>query len=144
MVVSDKVDIRLFKVVTRAISESEDLDTMAQQLTQLLVATLGLKGATLFLINFETDELEAVASSGLSAAYLNKGPVLVRQSIYKQTKGQPVVISDLTETDLLQYPQDARKEGIQAIVSLPIQLSGRMVVLYGFIIMKPGRCPIMI
>lgn len=127
MVVADKIDIGLFKVVTRAISETDNLEDMAQQMTQLLVGTLGLKGATLFLRNFETDELEAVASFGMSSEYLNKGPILVRRSIYEKTKGRPVVISDAAASDLLQYPQDARKEGIRAIVSLPIQLSGRMV-----------------
>ena len=127
MAVADKIDIGLFKVVTRAISETDNLDDMAQQLTQLMVGTLSIKGATLFLRNFETEELEAVASFGLSSDYLNKGPILVRQSIYKKTKGQPVVIGDVEASDKLQYPESARKEGIRAIVSLPIQLTGTMV-----------------
>ena len=127
MAVADKIDISLFKVVTSAISDTDNLDDMAQQLTQLMVGALGIKGSALFVRNLETDELESVASFGLSADYLNKGPILVHRSIYQRTKGQPVVISDVSSSDLLQYPQDARKEGIQAIVSLPIQLSGRMV-----------------
>lgn len=127
MAVADKIDIDIFKVVSQAISETDNLDDMAQQLTQMMVGALGIKGSALFVRNLETDELEAVASFGLSTEYLNKGPVLVHQSIYQKTKGKPVVISDVSATDLLQYPQDARKEGIQAMVSLPIQLSGRMV-----------------
>lgn len=127
MAVVDKIDIGLFSVVTHAIAESDNLADMAEQLTQFLVGALAIKGATLFINNFETEELEAVASFGLSSHYLNKGPVLVRQSIQRKTESEPVVISDVDASDLLQYPNDALKEGIKAIVSLPIRLSGRMV-----------------
>jgi hypothetical protein len=37
----------------------------------------------------------------------------------------PVIIRDLGDTDLLQYPQEAEEEGIGAIVSLPIKFYGK-------------------
>ena len=40
-------------------------------------------------------------------------------------KGKPVIIRDLDDTNLLQYPQEAREEGIGAIVSLPIKFYGK-------------------
>jgi transcriptional regulator with GAF, ATPase, and Fis domain len=127
MAVVDKIDIGLLSVVTHAISDSTNLADMAEQLTQFMVGVLNIKGATLYVHNFETEEFETIASFGLSSNYLNKGPVLVCQSIQKTKEGHPVVISDVNTSDLLQYPQDARKEGIRAIVDLPIQLTGQMV-----------------
>ena len=77
--------------------------------------------------NVETDELEPVATFGLSLQYVNKGPVLSEKSISRTIKGEPIVISDASVSDLLQYPKEAKTEGIRAIVSLPIQLYGRVI-----------------
>ena len=127
MAVEDKIDIDIFKVVTRAIAEADNLENMATQLTQLLVGALKIKGCTLFVRNPDTEELEALASFGLSTQYLNKGPILVHKSIDRKLRGEPIVIGNLAESDLLQYPEDARKEGIRAIVSLPLKLHGKSI-----------------
>ena len=41
--------------------------------------------------------------------------------------GKPFVIRDVQGTDKLQYPEDAEKEGIGAIVSVPINFSGKVI-----------------
>ncbi len=127
MVAEDRINMDIYKVVTRAIAASENLEDMATQLTQLLVGALGIKGSTIFVLNPATEELEALASFGLSISYMNKGPVLVKKSLDHQLRGEAIVIRDVTETDRLQYPEDAQKEGINAIVSLPISLHGKLI-----------------
>ena len=123
----EKIDIDLFKVVFRAMAQSDNLEIMANHLTQLLVAALEIKGCTIFALNPESNELENLASFGLSMRYLEKGPVLSRKSITDTSKGKPIVIADVNNTDRLQYPQDARQEGIGAIVSVPINFYGRVI-----------------
>jgi GAF domain-containing protein len=127
MVAEDRIDMDIYKVVTRAIAASDNLEDMATQLTHLLVGALGIKGSTIFVLNPGTEELEALASFGLSVDYMNKGPILVKKSLDHQLKGKPIVIRDVTKSDRLQYPEDAQKEGISAIVSLPISLHGRLI-----------------
>ncbi|KPJ77784.1 MAG: hypothetical protein AMJ54_06325 [Deltaproteobacteria bacterium SG8_13] len=122
-----KIDIDTFKVVTHAVAQSDNLEIMAGHLAQLLVGMLGIKGCSVFVRNVETDELEPLATFGLSIQYVNKGPVLSEKSISRTIKGEPIVISDISETDLLQYPREAQEEGIRAIVSLPIKLYGRVI-----------------
>ena len=58
---------------------------------------------------------------------MNKGPILVKKSIDHQLRGEPTVIGDVSKSDRLQYPEDAQKEGISAIVSLPISLHGKLI-----------------
>ena len=123
----EKIDIDIFKVVNRAIAQSDSLDIMATHLSQLLVGALEIKGCTIFALNLDSEELEILASFGLSLNYLNKGPVLKAKSIHNTLKGQPVVISDTSNTSMLQYPDNAKEEGIQAIVSLPIKFYGRVI-----------------
>jgi signal transduction protein with GAF and PtsI domain len=120
MPVEEKIDIDIFKVVFRAIAESDSLEIMANHLTQLLVAALEIKGCTLFALNQESEELEVLASFGLSMKYLHKGPLLTGKSIGATLAKKPIVIRDVNKTDLLQYPDDAKNEGIGAIISVPI------------------------
>jgi len=127
MGIEDKINIEIFKVVTRSIAGSDNLDMMTTRLAQLLVGSLGIKGVTIFVLNPDTDELEVLASFGLSINYLNKGPVLAGKSVDRQLRGEPVVIRDVTQSDRLQYPENAQREGIGAIISLPIILYGKII-----------------
>ena len=98
MPVEEKIDIDVYKVVFRAIAESDSLEIMASHLTQLLVAALEIKGSTLFALNPETQELEILASFGLSMKYLNKGPLLTGKSIGATLKKEPIVIRDVKKS----------------------------------------------
>ena len=120
----DRIDVETFKIVSKAIAASDNLEIMTHHLGQLLVAALQIKGCSLFVLNRTTKELEALASSGLSAAYLSKGPVMSDKSISSALNGTPVIIKDIAEDDRLQYPEEAIKEGIRAILSIPILFSG--------------------
>ncbi len=111
MPAEEKIDINLFKIVFKAMAQSDNLEIMANHLTQLLVAALEMKGCR-FLINPETEELEVLASFGLSMSYVHKGPLLKDKSIGATLEGKPVVIRDITKTDRLQYPDDAKKEAL--------------------------------
>ncbi|MDO9528238.1 MAG: GAF domain-containing protein [Syntrophales bacterium] len=124
MSIQEKIDIDIFKVVIRAIAESDDLEIMANRMIQLLVGALNIKGCTIFVLNSQTKELEALASCGLSINYVNKGPVFMDKSLGDTLKGEPVIVSDITKTSALQYPEDAKEEGIRSIVSMPIKFYG--------------------
>jgi signal transduction protein with GAF and PtsI domain len=124
MASDNKIDINIFKAVTKAIAESDDLGIMADRLTQLLVGALEIKGCTLFALNSETKELEILATFGMSIDYLNKGPVVFDKSIGCIQTEDSIVIKDVKKTDLLQYPEEAQAEGIRAIVSMPVLFYG--------------------
>ena len=124
---NNRIDVGVLKLLFDAITGSNQLETMANRLTQLIVGTLGIKGATIFIVNPEFDALEILASSGLSINYINKGPVLVDKSIKLASNREPIVISDVSKSDRLQYPENAKAEGIESIVSIPITLHGVIV-----------------
>jgi signal transduction protein with GAF and PtsI domain len=120
MGVEEKIYLDIFKLVTRAIAKSNNLVIMANHLTQLLVGALEIKGCSIFILNPESKEIEALASFGLSIQYMTKGPILANKSIGGIISKEPVVIADTNDTNRLQYPAEAKKEGIGAIVSIPI------------------------
>ncbi len=122
-----KIDFAVFKLVFRAMAESDHLEIMANHFAQLLVASLEIKGSAVFVLNPQAGELEHLASFGLSMDYLHKGPVKRDRSLAESILGKPTVIRDTQHTDRLQYPEDAKKEGIRAIVSIPILFAGKVI-----------------
>ena len=122
MTQEDRIDVEIFKTVSKAIAASDNLEIMTHHLSQLLVAALEIKGCNIFVLNPVTKELERLASFGLSAAYLSKGPVFSDKSISSALDGTPVIIRDVTQDDRLQYPKEAQEEGIAAMLSPGIHL----------------------
>ncbi|MBW2192379.1 MAG: GAF domain-containing protein [Deltaproteobacteria bacterium] len=125
MQVKNIVDLDIFKIITRSIAESDNLEIMGTQTTQLLVGSLEIKASAIFALNPETKELEHLASFGLSIDYLNKGAVKIGKSKGWTSEKTPIVVRDVSKTDMLQYPEQAREEGIMAIISIPIISFGR-------------------
>lgn len=112
--------------VTRAISHSKDPEEVALMTVESIKHSLGAKGCSLFLINRKTDELELAASYGLGDEYLTKGPVSAMRSIAESLEDGPVAIYDVMDDPRIQYPNEARKEGIASILSLPIVVGGHL------------------
>jgi signal transduction protein with GAF and PtsI domain len=124
MVDQDKINIDTFKIVTKAIAESDDLEILTNHLCQLLVAALEIRACTIFMLNIEQTELEVLASFGLSSKYMTKGIIRADKSIGCTLKGEPVVIPDVSKAQSLQYPKEAVEEAIGAIVSIPLMFLG--------------------
>ncbi len=102
---------------------SEILDIIVRQITEVM----RLKGATIRLVNPKTKTLELVASVGLSEKYLNKGPVDMDKSISEALSGRPVAIYDATTDPRIQYPQEAKEEGIATLVAIPMMSKGQII-----------------
>jgi len=122
-----KIGIEIFKAVTKSIAHSEDIEVMSNHFAQLLVAALGIKGCAIFILNPMDRELEILASFGLTIKYLTKGPLKTPESIHDTFKGKTGIIPDISKDDQLQYPNEAKKEGIAAIISLPILFAGEVI-----------------
>lgn len=127
MAEKSNINLEILKLSSCVISDASKLDIMAGQVTQILTGSLGILGASLFILNPEKNELEMLANTGLSADYVNKGPVLIDKSMRLKPNREPMVIADVSKSSRLQYPEDAKKEGIRAIVSLPVSLRGKVI-----------------
>jgi signal transduction protein with GAF and PtsI domain len=112
--------------VSNAISHSIEPEEVALITVEGITTALDLKGCTLFLLNNKTHELEVAASFGLSDEYINKGPLSALHSIAESLKDGPVAITDVLKDPRLQYPEAAKKEGISSILSVPIQVGGKI------------------
>jgi signal transduction protein with GAF and PtsI domain len=122
-----KIDLTRYKLIVELVFDAKNPSFMGSQVAHLLVSTMGVKGASILVVNPGTESLEILATEGLSIEYVNKGPILVDKSIKLASNLKPVIITDTKGSDLLQYPEKAEKEGIRSIISLPINLRGKII-----------------
>jgi signal transduction protein with GAF and PtsI domain len=113
--------------VAKAISHSREPEEVVLMTVESITTALEAKGCTVFLINRKTDELEVAASYGLTDEYINKGPVSSLSSIAQSLEDGPVAIYDVTDDPRIQYPREAKKEGIVSILSVPIVAGGEII-----------------
>ena len=113
--------------VAKSISHSKDPEEVALMTVDSIKTALDVKGCALFLFNRKTDELELATAFGLSDEYINKGPVSALRSIAQSLEDGPVAIYDVTDDPRIQYPQEARKEGISSILSVPMVVGGNLI-----------------
>ena len=118
---------RVFHEVSRAILSVLDSREVLGLIVERIVPALNIKAASLRLINEKTNDLELVASHLLSKRYLEKGLPQVDKSIPDVLEGRPVLIMDAQNDPRIQYPKEKVEEGIASILSVPVQIHGKVI-----------------
>jgi YesN/AraC family two-component response regulator len=107
----------------KAIQSSLELKEILHSINENVVGLFKVKGSSLLILNKKNRTLELASSTGLSEGYLDKGILDATKSVPEVLEtNEPVVIqADQFETHL-QYPQEARQEGISSILSYPLKV----------------------
>ena len=113
--------------VTGAISECKDPEDVALLTAQSVKDAFNAKGCSVFLVNRLTSELGLAASFGLSKEYLEKGPIYFMQSIKEAKDAVPIAIYDTQDDPRIQYPEEAKKEGIASLLGVPIVAHNKII-----------------
>ena len=114
--------------LTKALSKIRDPEEIVLITVEGVTSALKVKGCTLFLFSRKSAELKLAGSYGLSEEYLNKGPVSSLRSIAAALQDrQPVAIFDVADDPRIQYPDDAKREGIASILSVPIIIGDNLI-----------------
>ena len=116
-----------FQEISKAISSTLSVREVLDLIVNKMAEIMNLKGCTIRLVNPKTNTLELVASVGLSEKYLSKGQVDMDKSISEALSGRPVAIYDATTDPRIQYPQEAKEEGIATLVAIPILNKGKVI-----------------
>jgi GAF domain-containing protein len=124
---NENIYFSAFMTITQAISSSLEVKEVLHRIVKNTCEFTGSKGCTLMLLDEAGERLEVKSSYGLSDPYIGKGPVLADQSISETLKGKPIIIEDAVRDPRVQYPEEAKQEGIASIVSVPVMLRGRII-----------------
>ncbi len=114
--------LREFKAISRAFSTYEDLNLLVAHVVEGISRAFKVKGCCVMLYDDREKQLFRVASHGISDAYLTKGPVFFLDDRHSSFKtGEVVLIEDVQNDPRVQYPEEAKKEHIVSMLSLPIK-----------------------
>ncbi len=117
--------------ISQSISSTLSLDEVLQMIVESAAKTLGFRASSIRLLDEEKGTLEVKAAYGLSTGYLEKGPVEVAKSPIDRECLKCKVVSravrDVRKDKRLQYPDEIVKEGIMALLSLPLSVRGKAI-----------------
>lgn len=114
--------------VTMMLAEARDLPRVLQRTVQVVAETMGVKAASIRLLDKDNDELVIRAVHNLSEAYLNKGPVRMSKGAIDQVALSPrgyEYVRDMASDPRTIYPEDATREGIASVLSVGLRYKGR-------------------
>jgi putative nucleotidyltransferase with HDIG domain len=120
---------RYFEViaeVSRTLHESEDLTETLQVMVEKIAQAVEAKGCLLRMLDSSGRELELMAATGLSQAYLDKGMVLADVGLSEVFEDGVVIIEDVTRDPRIQYPEAAVREGVASVIGIPLRIMGSM------------------
>jgi signal transduction protein with GAF and PtsI domain len=112
--------------LTRTIASTMEMKELLEAVAREIAEALPVKGCSLFWLNILTRELEPMASYGLSDAYVRKGPLSMDKSIPRVLEDQAVCIAEAGTDPAIQYREEARREGICSVLSVPISVKERV------------------
>jgi GAF domain-containing protein len=116
---------RILHDVSETVPTSLDIKEVLQQIVKVITEDLRTKGCLIRMLDPATGKLQLWASYGLSQAYLDKGPVDASKAKTEMLEGKCVAVRDATE--YLQYPEEAKRERIASLLSVPLPVHGRCI-----------------
>jgi len=118
---------KILHEVTRDLLYDLNSQDVLGSMVKKAIQILHIKGCCIYLLNETTGRLEMAASGGLSNTYLQKGPLYADKSMPDVVKGKVVFIEDVATNKHIQYRDEAIKEGIVSILSVPIFVKGYVI-----------------
>lgn len=121
-------EIELFWHISQSLVSKTYLQEILQLIVTMTAEVMKSKICSLMLLDVEKGELAIAATQALSADYVNKPPVKVGTSISGRAVQQmkPIMVLDVTTDKNYGFPDIAKKEGIVSMLSVPMQVNGRV------------------
>lgn len=120
-------ETKLFFDLAVNLSGTLDVREILHFMSAEIARALGVKAASIRLLDEDKETLELVASYGLSEKYLKKGPVSAKESIAQALTGKAVVIKNAATDKRVQYRQMNKEEGIVSILSVPVKTKEKVI-----------------
>lgn len=116
-----------YRDATKAISSSLNLNEVLELIIKSVVNLLKVKGCSVNLLDDTRKKLETRVAFGLSEEYLAKGPIDADKSMTESIEGKTVFIEDAASDPRIQYPDEAKNEGIVSILSIPLKVKEKVI-----------------
>ena len=116
-----KFYLRKYRTISHAISTYENMNLLFKHLVEGVCRTFELKGGSILLYDDKEKKLFRISSYGLSDEYIAKGSIYVDDELDAFLKGEIALYVNLKNDQRVKYLDAAIKEGIVAMLSVPIK-----------------------
>lgn len=120
-------EISTIAEISKSLSSSLKPQEIFNSIAAAAAISMGMKGCIVRLLDERREELEFVASYGLSKEYVDKGPVHADEGLDDVRTGRPAAISDVLSDRRMEYPEESVREGIRSVLAVPLLSKGRVI-----------------
>lgn len=113
--------------IAAATNSARTPESVLRSIVEKVVQAMEAKGCSLMLLTPDRKLLLHTAAYGLSDSYVRKGPASADKSLAAALEGKPVAVLDATKDEWVQYREEAKKEGIASILSVPMMLKENII-----------------
>ncbi len=115
--------------ISKAITSEMYLEDILKLIVAVTAQVLGSKICSIMLLDEKTQTLSVKATQAMSPEYINKPPLKVGEGIAGQVvaQGRPIVVRDVRKEARYKYRDIAQQEGIVSMLSVPMQVKGRVI-----------------
>ena len=115
--------------VALVINSSLDPRDVLKKIAKQTAATMSCKASTIRLLDSTGHFLLPSAEYGLSASYMRKGPVEIKNSGLdgEVLSGKTIHLKDATADGRFQYRESAKAEGLVSVLSSPLMVNGKAI-----------------
>ena len=117
---------RLYEVA-ETVNSARTPDVVRRSLVESMAKALQSRACSIMLLSPDRKRLIHTIAYGLSDWYVRKGPVSADRSISEALDGKPVTVLDAARDERVQYREQAKREGIASILSVPMMLRGQII-----------------
>ena len=108
--------------VAATLNSARAAGDILQAMVENVAKSLRAKGCSLMLLSPNKKILIHTAAYGLSDWYMKKGRISADKSLSEALEGKVVAVLHAPEDDRIQYREEAKKEGIASVLSVPMML----------------------
>ena len=114
--------------IMTSIASSLNLEEVLSTMAERLASAMGVKACSFRLLSEDGRSLGLAGTHGLSDRYLAKGPVEVAHSPVDQQvlRGRVVTVGPAASDAWFQYPEEAKREGIESLLCVPLRTAGEV------------------
>ena len=118
-----------YKAVRRAAAIANSDTALKDALNAIVrgIARAMKAGASLMLLDSARKKLIHSTSWGLPQSYIRKGVLDADKSLAEVVTGEPVIITDISQDNRVQYPEMATKAGIASMLGIPVLIGSEVV-----------------
>jgi two-component system NtrC family sensor kinase len=113
--------------ISALVNSTLNLDAVLNTIVERLPRSMGCKACTIRLLQPQTNQLELVASHGISEEYLQRGDVEGERNITLALSGEPVSIYDVSRDERVLYKDNMQKEEIKSLLAVPLKVKGEVI-----------------